>query len=116
MHTVIDWLSREQGGRREPPLGLGEPPYSPEIRFVDKLWPPEDAWSLTVRKLHELGEARRWLADVTFRVEEAPHDTLQEGREFELYEGKHCVARGKVIGETELANLGTTETLARNSR
>jgi hypothetical protein len=116
MHAVIDWLTREQGGRREPPLGIGEPPYSPEIRLVDKPWPPSEAWSLIVRKLQDLEGANRWLAVVKFRVEEAPHETLREGREFELYEGKRCVARGKVIGEADLANLGASEALARNSR
>ena len=36
------------------------------------------------------------IARVHFVAEEAPEDSLSEGTEFELYEGKKCVARGQI--------------------
>jgi len=105
MRAVIDWIPNDQGGRREPPSGIGEPPYSPIVRFPDGSWPPEVAWSLAVRKVQESGGPRggvRWVADVDFRVHEGPSGDLREGREFELYEGKTCVARGKFVGDAWL--------------
>jgi hypothetical protein len=98
MRAVIDWIPREQGGRREPPSGFGARSYSTVVRFTDEPWPAPLAWSMVVKMLESIDEGYRWLADVDFLVDAAPHDSLHEGREFELYEGKKCVARGKLVG------------------
>ena len=68
--ALIEWSSREHGGRSKPPLGVGDPAYSTVVR---------------------------WVANVHFLAEEAPHGSLREGREFELYEGNKCIARGRVL-------------------
>ena len=41
------------------------------------------------------------MADVEFLVRSAPHDALREGREFSLFEGSECVARGRVLSERD---------------
>ncbi len=100
MRAVIQWVPKEEGGRSRLPTGDGPPFYSPEVRFLDEPWPnPDVAWSMIVRKDHESSDPYHWVADVEFRVFDAPHDSLREGREFELYEGMKCVARGKLVGE-----------------
>jgi hypothetical protein len=98
--AVIEWIPKEQGGRAKPPLGIGFPPYATEVRFVDgERWPVSEAWSLVIVKNEPLSTEFRWIADVHFLVEEAPHDSLQEGRAFDLYEGNKCVAHGRIVTE-----------------
>jgi hypothetical protein len=98
--AIIDWIPKEEGGRSQPPSGVGSPPYSTVIRFVEDPWPSPVAWSLVVNKDEKLSEQGRWLADVHFLFEEAPHDALRDGREFELYEGNKCVARGRILDDS----------------
>lgn len=94
----IEWITKEQGGRTKPPLGIGDPPYSTVVRFLDEPWPPAStAWSLVIRKDDSLSSEYEWIADVHYLVKHAPHESLQEGREFELYEGNKRVAIGKLI-------------------
>jgi hypothetical protein len=52
-----------------------------------------------VEKDEKLSEEYRWIADVHFLVDEAPHEWLRLGREFELYEGKRRVAVGKLLAD-----------------
>ncbi len=101
MRAVIDWIPEDRGGRRILPTGIGPTIYSPVVRFMDEPWPGEIAWSFAVVKVQAWDNSRRWLADVAYRVEHAPHDQLREGREFELYEGPRCVARGRTLAETD---------------
>lgn len=98
MLALIEWRTFEDGGRRLPPLGEGEPPYAAVVRFKDYVgpWPPEVAWNLVVRKMSAIGEYD-WRADVTFKVDHAPHSELIPGREFELFEGHKCVAQGRLL-------------------
>ncbi len=98
--AIIEWIAKEQGGRAKPPLGIGVPPYATVVRFADEPWPPvSGAWSLVVIKDEQASTDYRWVANVHFLVEEAPHDSLRDGREFELYEGNKCVARGTITGD-----------------
>jgi len=93
----IKWITIEQGGRTKPPLGVGTPPYATEIRFIDgERWPDSEGWSLVVIKDEQLSTEFNWTADIHFLVEEAPHESLYQGREFELYEGNKLVAKGRV--------------------
>jgi len=98
--ALIEWIPKGQGGRTQPPLGLGNPPHATVLHFTDEPWPhTAGSWSLAVAKIESMGDEYRWLPDVRFLVEEAPHDSLREGRAFELYEGRKCVARGTVLSE-----------------
>ena len=93
--AVIVWKTEKEGGRRNLPLGEGEPSYAAVVRFKgdNGKWPPEIAWNLMVRKREDLGE-NRWAVEVEYKVNHAPHETLVAGKEFELYEGHKCVAEG----------------------
>lgn len=99
MIAIINWLAETKGGRKKPPLGVGIPAYSTEIRFNDEPWPPVDAsWSLVVEKIEWLSTEFSWIAHVHFLAAAAPHDSLRLGRAFELYEGNKRVASGVVCG------------------
>jgi hypothetical protein len=98
--ALIEWIPKGQGGRNKPPLGLGLPPYSTVVHFIDEPWPHEfGSWSLVVEKNEPLSTEFRWIADVHFLVEGAPHESLHEGRAFDLYEGNKCVAHGRILPE-----------------
>jgi hypothetical protein len=93
--AIIEWMSAEQGGRDNgPPFG---PDYAAPAKFLAhaEKWHLE-AWDLLVHKVECVGGQDKWLADVRFRVDEAPHEWLTPHADFELYEGKRCVARGRI--------------------
>lgn len=104
MRARISWKRREEGGRRIPPNDAGTPPYAAIVYFPDsgKSSPPTNSWSLVVEKVEAESTEYEWLADVHFLVDEAPHDELRPLREFELYEGKRCVATGILLGEKDI--------------
>jgi hypothetical protein len=108
MRALVDWTPEDQGGRRRPPSGVGRPAYAAVVRFtdVDEPWPPPDAWSLVVEKDEALSEPARWIADIHFLVDEAPHGALRPGRTFALYEGARCVAKGQVLADSAQASGG----------
>ncbi len=97
--ATIEWVPKEAGGRSKLPLGTGEPPYATVVRFphLGEPWPPPVAWSLVVRKIDVLADPFKWMAEVHFLMNEAPHHLLTEGADFELFEGSKCVAHGRVI-------------------
>lgn len=106
--ALIEWVPNELGGRSKPPLGTGTPPYSTVVRFTDEPWPhPSGCWSLAICKIEEFGNEWRWVADVYFRMEDAPHEALRSGREFELYEGGKMVAHGHLLTWQEIASLNS---------
>ena len=95
--AIIEWSPPSQGGRRKPPLGVGQPAYATVVRFKEDPWPPVDAaWSLVIEKEESLSTETRWTATVHFIAPEAPHDSLRDGRGFELYEGNKRVAIGEI--------------------
>src|SRR5947208_1328344 len=97
--AILEWIPQELGGRNKPPAGVGEPPYATVVRFLStgEPWPPPVAWTLVVQKIDVADDPLQWVAEVKFLFDEAPHHLLTEGAEFELYEGKKCVARGQII-------------------
>lgn len=98
--AIVEWIPRDQGGRSKPPLGLGLPPYSTVVQFTDEPRPHQrGSWSLVVEKDESHSSELKWIANVRYLVEEAPHASLQEGREFELFEGNKCVARGRILAD-----------------
>jgi hypothetical protein len=94
--AIIEWIPTELGGRKK--LPPGEPPLWTVLRFCSEPWPAPEAWSAGVRKIQILDSPYKWLVEIIYRVPEAPHHMLQPDVEFELYEGKKLVARGKIIG------------------
>jgi hypothetical protein len=95
--AVIRWTTPEQNGRRSgPPPG---PQYSAPAKFLAHAdsWQVE-AFDLIVDLVRQPDDPYCWLADVRFRIEDAPYDWLTDGADFELYEGKKCVARGRIEG------------------
>jgi hypothetical protein len=98
--AIVEWIGKDQNGRTKPPLGIGTPAYATVVRFADEPWPPiNGAWSLVVVKDEQASIENRWVANVHYLMEEAPHDSLRIGRLFELYEGNKCVARGRITGD-----------------
>ena len=98
MRAKIEWVKPEEGGRSRPPSGEGSRPYSAPVKLggSNEPWPPPEAWSLVVEKV-EAPDLYTWEADVRFLVEGAPVQLLTTGRNFELYEGRLCVARGTLL-------------------
>jgi hypothetical protein len=92
----ITWLTAEEGGRRVLPCG---PRYSAPARFESQAAGPEGAnWSLVVELVSRPPESTDWIAEVRYLFDDAPHELLLQDANFELYEGKKCVARGAIIG------------------
>jgi len=100
----IHWKTWEEGGRRHPPAGIGQPSYATIVRFKDAAepWPPPVAWSLVVEKIEATSHPYDWVANVHFLMDEAPVSELRLHREFELYEGSRCVATGVLVEEEPL--------------
>lgn len=92
MRAIIDWIPHDQGGRFRLPSGA-EGSYTTVVRFLDESWPGPVAWSLVIDKIS--GD-RSWVADVRFLADDAPHEGLIPGRQFELYEGARRVAYGTI--------------------
>lgn len=93
--AVIRWVTPEQGGRRSgPPPGAR---YSAPAKFLAHAdsWHIE-AFDLIVDLIRQPDNPYLWLAEVYFRIDGAPHEWLMDGADFELYEGKKCVARGRI--------------------
>jgi hypothetical protein len=101
MRARITWKRYEDGGRKTPPTGVGTPPYTTVVRFCDsnETWPPANAWSLVIEKIASQSTEYEWIADVHYLANKAPHDELRPLREFELYEGKKCVATGILLDD-----------------
>ncbi len=95
IHATLNWLTREEGGRKELPFG---PRYISEGRFLDHTEKRDiEGWSLIVDKLGDCEiQTPIWRATIRFGVEEAPHEWLVNGAKFELYEGNRLVALGQI--------------------
>jgi len=96
--AFVNWIPYEKGGRRNPPTGEEPPVYWAAVKFSRDLddEPPANGWALNVR-LIELIDPFRWVSNVQFRVDDAPHELLCDGARFELYEGRKKVATGQVF-------------------
>ncbi len=95
--SQICWVSPEEGGRKTPFKGSH---YVTVARFEEEpnRWQTE-SWSLVVDFREESSNDGSALADVKFLVEEAPSYLLHAGSRFELLEGPHVVAKGKVLAD-----------------
>ena len=92
----IEWLTAAAGGRTSgPPPG---PTYRAPARVGS--WTgnaPQDANFTLEAKLISKEDDFHWDAVMEFIVAEAPHNSLQRDAAFEFYEGRRCVARGRII-------------------
>jgi hypothetical protein len=97
--ATLEWIPKELGGRSNPPSGESEPPYATVVQFpsLGEPWSAPVDWTLVVRKVSVVDEPHKWIAEVRFLFEDAPQHLLSEGADFELYEGRKCVARGRII-------------------
>jgi hypothetical protein len=93
----ICWVAAAEGGRPNSPLG---PQYSTVARFDEEIekWPKE-AWSVVANFLGAPDETSCVEAELRFLSPDAPAYLLDPGSKFELYEGRHLVARGEVLRE-----------------
>lgn len=104
--AVVRWLTLEEGGRRAPPTGQEPPLYWAVVKLVgDNIESQPNSWSLYVRMKEALEDGYFWKAEVSFRVDEAPHHLLTEGIQFELYEGAKKVATGSLSEPAATNNL-----------
>ena len=84
--AIIYWLSKEDGGRINPPTGEE---YYPTIELEDGI-----TWSLAI-KFERTNPRQNEMIDnceVCFLFEHAPHHLLSSNTEFILCEGSHQVA------------------------
>jgi len=87
----INWTSVENGGRKNIlPVGMR---YCPIIVFESEQ-SGETLWSAEV--FNTSIEGRKSIADVSFLVDNAPHELLRTGNRFSLYEGQNVIAEGIV--------------------
>ncbi len=110
--AIVDWLSHDDGGRKEPPTGEEPPIYWAVTRLIgDQIEPQPNSWSLNVRMVESESDGYRWKAQVQFRVPEAPHHLLTDGVHFELLEGPKVVAAGVLSSSADdLNQINTTTT------
>lgn len=105
-NAIIEWLSHEEGGRRNA-MPVEVPcrycavvlfPESGELRPNENsnVWPNDTSWSLVVELIEAPGPLT-WHAKVRFLVEAAPHHFLDKYTAFELFEGRKLVARGRIL-------------------
>lgn len=100
MKAIIKWMDHKDGGRSKPPEWYCYPYYSTPVHFTDRLADEESSgitWSLVVEYMSSSENDNEWIADIYYSVDNAPHDNLLPGREFELHEGPRCVAYGKIL-------------------
>ena len=98
MNAKIQWLTEEEGGRRAPvPVVSNEKnnsKYCPIIVFPNVIYKNE-SWSADINIRSQVDKYES-IAEISYLSEDAPFELLQEGANFELYEGNRLVATGTV--------------------
>jgi hypothetical protein len=94
----LQWLRPEEGGRKAPPPG---PTYTTvaKLEALADRW-PDEAWSIVAEWGGPPNDELRTKATMRFLVEGGPEHLLAPGSNFELYEGRRLVARGRVLEST----------------
>ena len=85
--ACIQWYTSDHYGRLKPPVG----PYRPHIRIGDQ------EWSLLVEPIDEPNTEFPTLAWISFVFDDAPHEALKSGLQFQLFEGRWAVAGGQIL-------------------
>ena len=87
----LTWTPEAEGGRRHVfPVGMR---YYP-IAVVEGSENLGSLWSSSVTNTQVLG--RETVAELSYLVDEAPHQLLQPGKSVLLYEGPRIVAEGRI--------------------
>ena len=103
MNAKIKWLTAEEGGRKTPvPVVLKERDdnrYCPIIVFPNAIT-SGISWSADIYVKSQIDKYES-IAKVSYLFENAPFELLQEGADFELYEGNRLVATGIIDSELD---------------
>jgi hypothetical protein len=95
----LRWIPEEEGGRKKPPK---EQEYSTVARLAGQEDWQTKAWSMVLEFLEEEDAEAKTLAKVRFLSDDGPHERLEPGLKFDLYERPRLVANGEVIaGSTD---------------
>ena len=94
---LVHWVPVVDGGRTRLPSSqrLVHPAH-----FLEDgpTWPTRESWSVALRfDRPPIEEPTPTSAEVSFWMENAPHDRLQPGRRFDLYEGLGKIAVVEIV-------------------
>ena len=87
----IFWIESEVGGKKQLP-GVNENFY-PMLKLDS--YNESMNWSLVLKNIQFINN-HETISEVDFIMKNAPHELLSKGSNFELYEGNHLVARGRI--------------------
>jgi len=94
VRAQIIWTSVEDGGRKTIlPVGMR---YCPILVFDDEQC-GDTLWSAAVYN-KEINK-RQTIADISYMADDAPHQLLQSGKKFFLFEGQQVVGEGIVCAD-----------------
>jgi len=99
--AMINWLSPEQGGKKNIISQFRDNKDNPIIRynpniFFDGVDFGEVTWSADIY-IKDLNEDLESNISLSFLVEWAPFELLKSGQSFKLYEGAKLVATGTIV-------------------
>jgi len=103
VYAKINWLPAEEGGRKLP-MAVNIK-YCPLIVFPDSLMRDGENWSAEIYVLSQVDKYKS-IASLSYLVDSAPFELLQEGREFDLFEGDRLVASGTICCCLEKGSKG----------
>jgi|SRR5687767_3455801 len=106
MKALIHWTEAAAGGR--PSLPTGTRYVAPSRWYPEDgpTWPPADVWSVYIDfETPPANQGNPSIGMVHFPSSEAPHDRLQVGRSFDLYEGARKVARVELVPDDPPVNV-----------
>ena len=92
-HPVkIEWLSEQDGGRKQPPPAGS---YFAVSRFAEDIDWQNNAWSVVFDIYSTEKENSGYISkgSVRFLIDNAPQARMEENKSFDIYEGPKKVAR-----------------------
>jgi len=99
VRAKLKWLSAEEGGRKLP-MAINTK-YCPRIVFPDSPTRNGEEWSAEIYILSQVDKLIS-IANLSYLVDSAPFELLQEGREFNLVEGGRLVATGTICAQSKM--------------
>lgn len=100
--AIVDWLPCGIGRNSGPPnVSNNSHYYSAPAKFdghhteFNKI-----QYDLVINKIKTIEcNEYKWLAEVWFRNEQAPHVWLMQNVQLDLFEGAKCVAKGTIVND-----------------
>lgn len=87
----IFWIKSEMGGKKEiPQINVN---YYPMLKL--ETYHESMNWSLVLKNIKFINKFET-IAELDFIMKNAPHELLSKNSNFELYEGSHLVAYGRI--------------------